>query len=126
MKYRFYTIAATSILVLYLLRPVLPYIEYALNKEYIAKHICVSRNIPGNTCQGKCHLHKQLQAAAENNSPVPENNKNKVQNTRVDDHLLAGHPIIQSTETRTEISHDPRVPSLHDSAVPVFVPPEHS
>lgn len=37
------------------------YLSFKLNQEYIAKTLCVQRNISNNICCGKCHLKKQLQ-----------------------------------------------------------------
>ena len=41
--------------------------DYLLNKDYIAKVLCVNRDKPEMKCNGKCHLAKQLkkQDAAE-------------------------------------------------------------
>jgi len=34
--------------------------SFEANRAVIAKTLCVKRNEAGNTCQGKCHLKKQL------------------------------------------------------------------
>lgn len=39
--------------------------DYLLNKEYIAKVLCVNRDKPQMKCNGKCHLNKQLQKQAD-------------------------------------------------------------
>ncbi len=36
------------------------YIQYEIGQEYIAKNLCIMRNDPMNTCQGRCYLKKQL------------------------------------------------------------------
>lgn len=38
--------------------------DYLLNKEYIAKVLCVNRDKPQMKCNGKCHLNKQLEKQA--------------------------------------------------------------
>jgi hypothetical protein len=48
---------------LVLLKPLFPFVDYALNKEYIAKNLCENRNKPKLNCNGKCHLMKQLKKA---------------------------------------------------------------
>ena len=48
---------------LVLLKPLLPFVDYAINKEYIAKNLCENRNKPKLNCNGKCHLMKQLKKA---------------------------------------------------------------
>ena len=40
-------------------------IDFMLNQENIAKTLCVKKEIENNTCQGKCHLNKQLKKAEE-------------------------------------------------------------
>lgn len=35
-------------------------LDYALNKEYIARVLCINKNKPEKNCNGKCHLKKQL------------------------------------------------------------------
>ncbi len=50
----------TLIMSAYILRPVFPYVEYALNKDYIAKVLCVNKDKAEMKCNGKCHLNKQL------------------------------------------------------------------
>ena len=48
------------------LKPVFPYIEYAVNYEHISTELCVNKNNPEMECQGKCHLQKQI---VENENP---------------------------------------------------------
>ena len=63
--------------VLYLagmLRPAIPYVEYAFNKSYIAKYLCENRDEPRLKCDGKCYLAKQLKAVQplQDQEPVSE------------------------------------------------------
>ena len=37
-------------------------LSYEINKDYIAKNLCVNRAVPGSCCKGKCYLHKELAA----------------------------------------------------------------
>jgi len=51
------------LLVLYvitLLQPLLPHVHYSLNKEFIAKVLCINRDRPEMKCEGKCHLAKMI------------------------------------------------------------------
>ena len=56
-------------------RPVMPFIEYEINKKYIAEVLCENMTKPEMKCNGKCHLKKQLKIAndepEEQSSPVP-------------------------------------------------------
>jgi len=53
-----------------------PYIQYELNKEFIIKTLCVERNMEVNTCQGKCHLNKEIEKNADKEEPhsIPSQN----------------------------------------------------
>jgi hypothetical protein len=41
----------------------MPFIEYELNKKYIAEVLCENKDKPEMHCNGKCHLKKQLKKA---------------------------------------------------------------
>ena len=61
------------------IRPVMPFIEYEINKKYIAEVLCENKDKPKMKCNGKCHLKKQLKKAndepVEQSSPVPISSK---------------------------------------------------
>ncbi len=35
-------------------------LDYAINKDFIASVLCVNKDVVDSTCEGKCHLKKQL------------------------------------------------------------------
>jgi hypothetical protein len=49
----------------------LPYLLFKANQDYIAKELCVNKDVAGSTCKGSCHLKIMLdqQADAEKHSP---------------------------------------------------------
>ena len=57
------------ILAAFVLKPILPLIEYAYNKNYIARYLCEKRAEKDNDCQGKCHLKKELAKALDSDEP---------------------------------------------------------
>lgn len=69
---------AIIILVL-LLKPVLPVVEYALNYDYIVKELCVNKAKPLMHCNGKCHLMKELAKAAEQEKSSSQKKANAAQ-----------------------------------------------
>ena len=76
-------IKATLLLIVFisnLLLPLYPFIEYELNKEYIIKVLCINKDKPENSCNGKCHLNKQLKKASENNQDKNDENTVPIQN----------------------------------------------
>lgn len=51
-----------------MVRPILPFIEYEINKQYITEFLCINRDKPRLQCDGKCHLAEELREATGNNS----------------------------------------------------------
>jgi hypothetical protein len=55
-------------------------VSFKINQESIAKTLCVKKEVENNTCQGKCHLKKQLEKAdEEEQKQAPTNTKEKVE-----------------------------------------------
>lgn len=48
-----------------MLRPIAPFVEYGLNYSYIAKVLCINKEVPEMQCNGKCYLMKKLQKQQE-------------------------------------------------------------
>lgn len=42
------------------LRPLLPYLDYYINYEYISEVLCINKEKPKLACNGKCYLGQQL------------------------------------------------------------------
>lgn len=42
-----------------------PFLDYALNYNYISKVLCVNKDKVGSCCKGKCHLKAQLKKSAD-------------------------------------------------------------
>ena len=54
--------------------------SFKINQDKIAKTLCVKKEIKNNSCQGKCHLKKQLDKAdEEEQKQAPTNIKEKVE-----------------------------------------------
>ena len=56
------------------LKSLFPYIDFELNKAYIIKTLCVERNKEVNTCQGQCHLNKEI----KKNTTQEEDKQNRI------------------------------------------------
>lgn len=56
-------------------KPLLPYVEYALNKSFIVQQLCENRARPALQCEGSCYLSKRLARTeapqSESHSPTP-------------------------------------------------------
>ena len=51
--------------VIAMVHPAAPYIEYEVNKAYIAANLCENLDQPELQCNGSCHLKKQIRKQAE-------------------------------------------------------------
>lgn len=48
-----------------MLRPISPFVEYAVNYDYISKVLCVNQEKVDMNCNGKCYVMKQLEQQQE-------------------------------------------------------------
>lgn len=44
-----------------MLRPIAPFVEYAINYDYISKVLCINKDKPELACNGKCHVMQELE-----------------------------------------------------------------
>ncbi|GLB52466.1 hypothetical protein NBRC110019_15060 [Neptunitalea chrysea] len=48
-------------------KPIIPFVEYALNYNYISTVLCVNKDKPKMQCNGKCHLAKMVAKNTDDN-----------------------------------------------------------
>lgn len=53
-----------------MLRPIAPFIEYAIHQDYIAEFLCINKEKPEMQCNGKCHLYKEVEKQQQE-APTP-------------------------------------------------------
>lgn len=107
----------------YLLRPSLPYIEYAIRKDHIEKYLCIQRDNTENTCHGKCYLHDQLNK--QNEQRDTDENKDKiVPERKMDDHLQTASVIPGAFKTELTAPFSFIAPGTVSYTPPIFVPPK--
>lgn len=124
MKYRIYAYIHLVILVIYLIRPVLPYIEYAVNKEYIAKNLCINRADPHNCCEGKCYLEEEIKKSNDTgNDPLEKDGNKKIQNEDVKEFLysVVSIPKIFETSITQQLARKSGIGNRYIPAI--FIPP---
>jgi hypothetical protein len=49
-------------------QPYLPFVQYALNKNFIASEWCVNKEVENSNCQGRCYLNSALSQSMGNDS----------------------------------------------------------
>jgi hypothetical protein len=55
------------------------FVSFKINQDYIAKNLCVEKDIEGSTCKGCCQLKKKLNEQQEQKKelpPLPDNKQN--------------------------------------------------
>ncbi|MCG2794258.1 MAG: hypothetical protein L6262_12005 [Weeksellaceae bacterium] len=48
------------------LRPLMPFVDYAVNYHYISQKLCENRSRPQLLCKGTCYLKKEIAKTTEN------------------------------------------------------------
>ncbi|HHG84434.1 MAG TPA: hypothetical protein ENJ82_06780, partial [Bacteroidetes bacterium] len=64
--------AAYSLVFLYcaaMLRPVAPFLAYAVQYDYISKVLCINQDKPEMHCNGACHLKKSIAESSQKTQP---------------------------------------------------------
>ena len=63
----------TAVFIFILVKPVIPYLEYMVRKDWIIEKFCINKEKPEIHCNGKCHLEKQLNKEAdESDNQLPD------------------------------------------------------
>lgn len=96
-------------------------LEYSFNKGFIAAQLCIKKDVPGNGCQGKCHLKKELQKETERESDNPQQSSKSSVDWQVNhpaaDNLNAPELVISNFYSTYSENFYPGYPA------PVFHPP---
>lgn len=75
---RLYAIVLLSVFMFHIVLPLLPWMEYYIDYEYIVENLCEQKDEAVNTCNGNCHLAKEIKKAApetdQNDQETPVNN----------------------------------------------------
>ena len=100
-------------------------LEYQVNKDFIAKNLCINRAKPSCCCQGKCYLNKKM-AADESDQQAPSKGGQKEESTLqlFEEKNLLPQPIVMEVS----IIHSTRYidPSTQDHTLSQFEPPQQS
>jgi hypothetical protein len=125
-KCRIFAFILMFVLVFNIFKYQIPHIQYGIFKDYIAKNLCVKKEVKNNCCHGKCFLKKQIKNIDENenSNPNTNNNNKKTQNNEVKEflrsHVLTPKPVeiklVQPVNFKAVI--------LQGHALAVFVPPK--
>jgi hypothetical protein len=124
MKYRVYAIILLFIMVLSISKPIIPYIQYAIFKDYIAKTLCINKDKPKSCCQGKCFLEKELKKSTETNDTEGKSSNKKISNKEVNEFLVFHNSIPEATEIKLFRGISPETVIESRIVYGIFVPPK--
>jgi hypothetical protein len=116
------TISLLTIILLQIAGKWLILADYALNKEYIARTLCVNKAKPAMHCNGQCHLRKQLQK--EENGGSQEQNRSshqKFQEVFFDTHTTLTWQAAEPIAVTMPASNTALYSSMYTGAI--FHPP---
>ncbi len=113
-------------MVFYLGRPILPYIEYAVFKDYIAKNLCINRDKPKSCCQGKCHLKKQIEKSNESGDNENNSSNKKVINQEVKEFITSPVAVPKATAISVSRTIYDEIMITAQVSSSIFVPPKAS
>jgi hypothetical protein len=82
--------------------PALPVLDYLINKDYIAKNLCVNKDKPKSCCKGKCHLVKQLNKTSGSDKSESQKMPKQVRTRAFEEFLIS----------RCEIAYPPQYKPL--------------
>jgi hypothetical protein len=76
------------IMAAYLIIPVVPVIDYLINKDYIAKNLCINKDKPKSCCKGKCHMIKELKKTNTTSEGENKTQGKKTQSKELNEFLI--------------------------------------
>ena len=99
--------------------------SYEINKDYIAKNLCINRDKPASCCKGKCFLRKKLAADEDQQQPA---SKASIQKNLQPDLFLQNPIQINVSMEKMMIIHHPfyGCRKSQDFIKSIFEPPQFS
>lgn len=103
-------------------------LTFKLRQEFIAKNLCVQRDKKVNTCNGKCHLKKELKKSAEQESetskPYPAKTKTETFDSPFLNNLCSF--VFYSFSLKNKRLNEPALAFISTYIADIFIPPDHS
>jgi len=125
LKHRIFASALLFVMIFNICRYQIPQIEYSLFKSYIAKNLCIKKDIKGNCCQGKCFMKKQMKMTDDNSTGNTTNTNNKKnQIIEVIEFVGASIAVLIPNEQTQRLYSCSESTEISRFASDVFVPPK--
>ncbi len=97
------------------------FLSFKLNQDYIAKNLCVEKDVAGSTCKGCCQLKKKLNEQQQQKKELPPLPDNK-QNINLFAQFF--RCVLQITESKKQIQFEYINNYTFSLNLPVFHPPK--
>jgi len=99
------------------------YVQFQLNREYIAKNLCIKKDIKNNCCQGSCQLSKRLgqQDDPQQNTGSTQSKQQHEQVLYLDVFQEHAFECTRSKDTKAIFHYVSNLPT--GSVTPPFHPP---
>ncbi|MDP4210506.1 MAG: hypothetical protein Q8928_16980 [Bacteroidota bacterium] len=123
-KYRIFAFTMLFVMVFNISKYQIPQVQYGIFKDYIAKNLCVNKNVKNSCCHGKCFLKKQIKMVAETNSDTENRHNKKATNNEEQDFLCSYFFRIKPVEVKVLRLANLEVAQLQGYASLIFVPPK--
>ena len=105
-------------------RPLVSVVNYQVNKDFIAKNLCIKKEVKKNTCEGMCYLKKELEKVTEQSSSDSEEPTKRVQSNEEDVFHVSDIEIVKYANFYSENSNNSVYKiSISDYSISVDVPP---
>lgn len=97
------------------------YVNFKLNQEYIAKNLCVKKEIENNDCEGGCCLKESLEKEEKSENPLPNLPKEKSETFYIPVQL---NQTIETGQVISRINFIYIDKSVSDYQLNIFHPPQ--
>lgn len=124
MKLRAFSVFLLVLMSAQLILPALPVVDYLINQDYIAKNLCVNKDVPKSCCKGKCHLVKQLNKTNNEPEKAAKNTNPRVKVKEINDFLISKSIDCIKSELKIGFIIHLHTSLLARSPEVVFIPPE--
>ncbi|WP_461533902.1 hypothetical protein [Sinomicrobium sp.] len=81
------------------LKPAFPFLDYALNYDYISQVLCINKDKPEEQCFGKCYLMSAVKKEVENDE------KDKTLTVKFEHQLLFHQNIVTKAPDTPTVAH---------------------
>ena len=99
----------------------LVYVSLKINQDYIAKNLCVEKDVEGSTCNGCCHLKKKVNEQQKQKDKLPLNESEK---QNINFYVLTGNQRLVLNDEQVEYSIKKQSEYFEIFCYKIFHPPK--